>query len=677
MHDELWRRDRGRPVDAGQVPPPLDRSRLLRWERLDQGKRLDDHVGVRDFVEGGFLFELVALLGGLPEHESGLLFSASPDAWPHSDRIEGTPIVGRRRVLALIEEIVPADCNRGDALAWKRATIDGRIVELYRALRGRHVIVVGPRTLRHLPTFLGLDSCHHLEIPLRTARRERERLSDRLLAEIGAHPGPAVVLLQAGSLATWLILRLHGRVGNACLLDLGGALDLCSIPTLLEKNWARVYRAEVARTIVRTHPDWPRRPEAYGPPTTPRERREGWFVLSRGLDLRTATVLGGSRLPERPTTLAPSVDDVTRVDFVERKAPDLSRLAALLEPSRATNRWANRGPASRGLEEAVATLVGVGADRAVVACSSGTAALFAVVGARHYLAGRPLRWVVSAFGFHSTRLGPLADARVLDCDPDGLLDLRALADLPSESWDGVVVTNPFGLRPDWEPFVRLCERRGKIVVYDNAHALLGCDRGLPGAPDEIVSFHHTKPWGAGEGGCAIVSRELEPIVRALIRFGAGLGEGARPLGFNGKISDVSSALILERLERLPAWHPLYHLQERRIIVLGAEAGLRPLAPLSWPPRSSAVLLAESPIPRRAILDRAIGLEKYYLPLSNRAPNARRLYEHVLNVPCHPGMAALPGDEIVAILRDVLRASRTGPGAGVRRRVTGPEARRAS
>ena len=36
---------------------------------------------------------------------------------------------------------------------------------------------------------------------------------------------------------------------------------------------------------------------------------------------------------------------------------------------------------------------------------------------------------------------------------------------------------------------------------------------------EILSFHHTKPWGFGEGGAVICETFDEKIVRQLINFG--------------------------------------------------------------------------------------------------------------------------------------------------------------
>ncbi len=343
-----------------------------------------------------------------------------------------------------------------------------------------------------------------------------------------------------------------------------------------------------------------------------------------------------------------------KVEFVERKEPDWARVQAWLTRSREVNRWANGGPVARALEQTVAELLRLPEDRAVVATASATAAMFALAGAHSYRAGRPLRWVVSAFGFFTTAIGPLHAAAIVDCDRGGLLDHRqALAALDPRAYDGVIVTNPFGLRPDWRGFAAFCRERDKILLYDNAHALLGCDRRTVPAPEEVVSFHHTKPWGMGEGGCAIVSRRLEGVVRSLINFGVGLDERARPFAANGKLSDLAAAFVLDRLEDLPAWSRLYRRQEARIVALAAELGLRPLAPLNPHPRASAVLVAERPIALRDLDSGCFVARKYYRPLAAEAATAHWLYDRILNVPCHPGMAALADAEIASALEQMV------------------------
>jgi dTDP-4-amino-4,6-dideoxygalactose transaminase len=342
--------------------------------------------------------------------------------------------------------------------------------------------------------------------------------------------------------------------------------------------------------------------------------------------------------------------------FVESKSIDWNGVQNLLTASASQNHWANFGPVSLALEESIARLLGLHPDSAVVATSSGTSALFALLGVETMHAGRPLRWLASAFGFASTRIGPLAGSiRLIDCDDDGLIDLDQAANVPAESWDGLLVTNVFGRCVDLDGFAAFCKQRGKSLIIDNAQALLGLDRSSKAGADEFLSLHHTKPWGFGEGGCAIVKREDVDICRRLLNFAYGLPDGLAAFAANGKISELAAAAILSRLNGLAAVAPDYQRQWQRIAGIAERAGYRVFSrvpeggvlgfvPLQAPVAVSAAALRESPMP----------MAKYYPPLADR-PRARRLYEHMVCVACHPGVAELPEHAIYHALRAVISA----------------------
>ena len=210
------------------------------------------------------------------------------------------------------------------------------------------------------------------------------------------------------------------------------------------------------------------------------------------------------------------------IPFIEDKAPDWERVQQLLTLSARQDRWANFGPVQNELAGLISHTIGLADDKVVVTASSATSALHALGGSYAERAGRPLVWAVSAFGFFSTRTGPLANhVRMVDCDPNGMLDAAALAALPPDCWDGLIVTDIFGKQPDLTPYLALCEKAGKPMIVDAAVAF-PARRRLPLNVSEIVSFHHTKPWGFGEGGCLIVDRARENIARSLLNFGVHL-----------------------------------------------------------------------------------------------------------------------------------------------------------
>lgn len=348
------------------------------------------------------------------------------------------------------------------------------------------------------------------------------------------------------------------------------------------------------------------------------------------------------------------------IPFIEQKFPDFGQLAEILRLSADSGYWTNFGPVSALLELALERYLNLPPSRAVVMCSSGTAALLALIALTEHRAQRSLRWVISAFGFRSTCLGSLACATTLDCDNQGLLNLKMLAGLDPGSWDGVVLTNVFGLRSELNDYADLCRDLDKELIVDSAGLLLGFSRESErGSVDEILSFHQTKPWGMGEGGCAIVAREHAAILRAFTNCGEGLDPAARARAANSKISDFSCALILQRLLRTRDWCSGYREQARRVLQIAGKAGLRPLAPLdlnlTTPPHLP--LLSTHPISETSLSNEILVLRKYYKPLAGLSKNARNIYEHIVNIPCHPGMAALRDHEIECCLENVVSGRR--------------------
>lgn len=351
------------------------------------------------------------------------------------------------------------------------------------------------------------------------------------------------------------------------------------------------------------------------------------------------------------------------VSFIERKCPDMFRVRELLAISQGANHWANGGPVSRLLERHIAGLTGNRAGRAVVACASGTAALNALAGIHALRRGGKLRWAVSAFGFFSTFIGPFHDPLVIDCDERGMLDLDELARADPDSYDGVCVTNLFGLHPDLAGYIDFCDHRGKALVVDNAYGLVGATGDRSGFPDEMISLHQTKPWGLGEGGCLIVNEEDEPVARSLINFGVLLEREAAVHAANGKMSDVAAAFILDRLEQTERWRERADDQARRIRRLVARSGLE-LAPLATDSADATgagqlAFLAPDPVDERSLENEHFVIRKYYRPPWRPWPErASRLYDRMINLPCHADMERV-GDN--AIL-DVLAASLRKPAA---------------
>lgn len=338
------------------------------------------------------------------------------------------------------------------------------------------------------------------------------------------------------------------------------------------------------------------------------------------------------------------------IAFIESKTPNMNRVTTMLDECRKVNQWANRGPLYHGLADAYAAHFGLGADRAVVPCANGGVALEAMARLLELEAGRRFRWVGSAFSFQNLGRGHFAGMTFVDCDDRGVMDIEAVRALDPDSFDGLVVVNPFGLMRDFSAHIAFAKETGKALLFDNA---AGVDRILPDWPWQSFSLHHTKPYGAGEGGLALVPADMaEPFYR-LLDYGPAPADPA--IWFNnGKISDIACAFQLDRLERVADWAPLYMEQAARIARLAEGTGLRPVRPFDGDaaPATSWVYLADGAVTLENLREsRRITYAKYYKPLAP-LPRTLALYARLVNVPTHPDMARLGDGELTEELARV-------------------------
>lgn len=623
------------------------------WERLIREE--ERRAKGADVPVDPFDAELLEMLQTLPRSEPPIDFGAGPLAWPGSEGIGGYPRLPIATVEALIAASVPAAAQTADPLVWRTSLHDGGLVDVIEALRGRQVVVVGPDWTGSFGAFARLPRCRHVAIHATQAKAERVGLAARLTAEHRPDEEP-VYLVQAGSLSAWLVIRLAPVLPRATFLDLGTTLDLCNLTKISRWLWARVDRHAVAAAVMAINPDWPADPRS-APGTSPEARQDSWAQFAEGIIPGLAERVGIARRG-RPT-LPLDLPDVhaNRVRFVEAKRPDWNRIEEISALSARDNQWANFGPTAAALERELERTLDLPASRAVVVASSATAATFALAGLAAERLGRPVRWAASAFGFMSTAAGPLAGTRFVDCDADGMIDLAALDKLPPSSWDGLIVTNLFGLHADLGRYVDFATARGKALLVDGAVAFTGVDRRRANA-DEVVSLHHTKPPGFGEGGFAIVARADAARVRAMLNFGVGADEVARPFFANGKMSEIAAAAILDRLERLPTWSGLYRAQHARLLYLARYAGLEPLA--SHPDGAIAgniPILLRAPWQEGDLPPVRFETRRYYRPLSSDAPVAADLYSRMINIPCHPGMAAIRTEEMLSFFTALARHGR--------------------
>ncbi len=642
---------------------------LVKIERQLNGLKADNHkIAWRldrqiyhDMMECGFLDEMLAMFQQLNQRPKNLLTAFSYHSSPGSSRTTCDPTVGKSACERIFSLVLPKGYrNNGTGLEFKMAAITGDIKDFFDYVAGKPSLLIGGKEVRLLPEFIGARDMKHMQISSGRAKLSRQKILTKTRALLEKEPWRKIVLIQAGSVSFWLTVKLQRIFPAITICDMGLPLDLGNFTLLnTRKNgWEVVFREEIMKTVETIHPGWMEKEVAY-PGTNRAQQQRIRDTFRYGCHPDAIELTNANNIvPPQPFKPKRAYSG-GKLAFIENKIADYSRIQALMQLSEQKNSYVNGGPISSLLEKFIHQLLDLDDNRAVVVCSSCTMGLKILAGLEAIKRGKPLRWLGSAFTFFSSYIATFSDINLVDCDQHGVLSEKILAGIPIDSYDGIVFTNVFGYHHDWRWLERFCRKHNKALVIDNALGLLDRPDKGNNPSNEAISCHQTKPWGAGEGGFIIVKKDEVATVRQLLNFGRGLPSWSWRYADNGKISDLACAAIYERMERIPSWGIHYQWQKKRCLALinSQNIALTALGETQNSPPAYVSLLAKQPIAASALDNPHFTLLKYYRPphLDNQTaatafPNANRLYQHIVNVPCHPDMVHIDNDTITNVLR---------------------------
>ena len=231
--------------------------------------------------------------------------------------------------------------------------------------------------------------------------------------------------------------------------------------------------------------------------------------------------------------------------FILPKKLDIRTFEIYINPAQESNQFANGGQATRILEARAREMLKISDDKAIIATSSGTTALHAILYAMMRRNNSNMRVCTQDFTFPSNSQGPATGPIITDIDADCNMELY---DEYAHNYGQIyIVTNCFGHIQDLDKVLLYGQEHKKIIIFDNAatpytflNGINTCNLGHA----SYVSLHHTKHIGFGEGGLAIVDRHIEEDVRVACNFGLVNGQ-FNERGSNYKISEIAAAAILQ------------------------------------------------------------------------------------------------------------------------------------
>lgn len=343
--------------------------------------------------------------------------------------------------------------------------------------------------------------------------------------------------------------------------------------------------------------------------------------------------------------------------WVPEKSIDNDIVQKYLQTSKDSKIFTNYGPNVRLLEELIREKFEVSNEKSVIVVNNGSIAINILAAAIDHKENKKLTWATQCFTFPPSAQVNLQDVKIVDIDLDGGIDLQKIDD----TVDGIIITNIFGNIVDIDKYEKWAKEKNKIVIFDNAatcytfYKNINCINYGVGCG---ISFHHTKPFGFGEGGAIIVDKKYETTVRCLINFGINLTDNYYVKeGTNGKMSEISAVYILQYLDTkfdtiIRKHSELYEYFKYKMKTNNIKQFK--LFPsfhddMKNVPACISILFDEfNENYEKKLLEANVSCRKYYHPLTH-LPISQYIYHHILCVPCTIDMTNYDIDRIIDII----------------------------
>jgi dTDP-4-amino-4,6-dideoxygalactose transaminase len=257
-------------------------------------------------------------------------------------------------------------------------------------------------------------------------------------------------------------------------------------------------------------------------------------------------------------------------------------------------------------------------------------------------------------------------------DTDFNIDVDKIERSITPSTEAILVTHVYGNPCDVEAIRVIAQKYNLKVIYDGAHAFdsLFHDKQLLSFGDiSTCSFHATKLFHTGEGGCIITDNdELARKILLYRQFGHE-GDDYFSAGINGKNSELHAAMglcVLPDMEYIKGARKKISLQYDSLL---KKAGLQKPVPLNatsynyayYPVvfRTEADLLAI----KNSLYKNGVNARRYFYPSLNNlpfiegaaCPISEDISSRVLCLPLYDSLAAADVEKICSIIVNVLAA----------------------
>ena len=325
-----------------------------------------------------------------------------------------------------------------------------------------------------------------------------------------------------------------------------------------------------------------------------------------------------------------------KINWVPNKQINIAKVNELLQLSIRKNHFCNDGPNVILLQEKIKKVLKIDDDKSIICTCNAAAALNVLKVVFDVFYEKDMIWGTQSFTFPPSAQGNFKNSIIYDIDDQIGINVD---EINPDDVSGIIVTNVFGYVSNIDKYVKWCKQNNKFLMFDNAATPYSFYKGSNCnnyGDASVISFHHTKPLGFGEGGVIICDKKYENIAKRIMNFGLSKTINVKYMNCasNYKMSDISAIYINQHIDNFNEINHkhnslLQYLKEQlpgtiQMLPNNADSSLLACFCLLSDKFTNATVTY--------LTDNGVFARKYYAPLKD-TPYAIALYNKILCIPC--------------------------------------------
>ena len=209
------------------------------------------------------------------------------------------------------------------------------------------------------------------------------------------------------------------------------------------------------------------------------------------------------------------------ISWVNNKQINTENITKKINECIVSRHFTNNGKNVIELQEKIKFMFNLDENKEVLMVCNGAMGINALVGGMNIYHEKKLKFAVQSFTFPCSVQGLLMDSIVIDLDENMGPNIKIL-DEKKDDYDGILITNCFGCSTNIQLYEEFCKINNKILLFDNAassYTMYNGKNHLNYGNGCMVSLHHTKPIGFGEGGFIVFDNKYLESMKKAICFG--------------------------------------------------------------------------------------------------------------------------------------------------------------